>query len=764
MKKISFNENWKCNGKEVLLPHDAMIHNKRTPDAESGSAQAYFSGDSYVYEKVFEVSEEMLQMHIVFEFEGVYKNARVYINGKEAGGADYGYIPFFVQADGLLVKGENTVRVECDNKDQPDSRWYTGAGIYRPVWMHIGRGDCIEPESVKIVTVSYDPAVIRITCDKKVNVEITDGGAVVASGSGADFELEIPKAKLWSDETPFLYTCRAYTDTDECEFRFGIRKIEWNSWGLFVNGRRTLLRGGCIHHDNGILGAATYDESEFRKAGKIKNAGYNAIRSAHNPVSRAMLEACDALGLYVMDEAWDMWYNHKNKYDYALKWKENHFADLKAMVMRDYNHPCVIMYSIGNEVSEPATDAGVAAAREMTDYLHSLDPSRAVTAGINLMILKMAKGGNGIYDDEEGGRKNDKDGKTSSMNSTVFNLMASFTGTAMNSFSRAKSVDKAVSPVLDVLDIAGYNYASGRYPLEFKAHPGRILVGSETFPQDIVKNWNMVKKYPYLVGDFMWTAWDYLGEVGLGAWAYTDDGKGFDKPYPWLLADCGAFDILGNAGAPVAYARSAWGLLEKPWIGVQPVNHDAKPAKAAWRGSNAIESWSWKNCGGKKAVVEVYTDAAGVELFINSKSAGKKKTKLNKAVFKVNYEPGAVKAVAYDKAGNAISENTLTSAGDASVRVLPEKSTVTPNEICYVNIVIADENSIVECNADEKVKVSISGGELLAFGSANPRTGEDFDSGEYKTYYGRALAAIRAGDKGKLTVTANGVSADIEIK
>lgn len=764
MQKISFNDNWKCNGKEVLVPHDAMIHTLRTPNAESGGAQAYFSGGSYVYEKSFNVPDEMLSKHIVFEFEGVYKNARVFINGREAGGADYGYIPFFVQADGLLVKGENIIRVECDNVQQPDSRWYSGAGIYRPVWMYVGTGDCIEPQSVKISTVSYSPAVIRVTSDREVNVEITCGGAVVASGRGADFELDIPSGKLWSDESPFLYTCKAYTDTDECEFTFGIRKVEWNSRGLFVNGRQVLLRGGCLHHDSGILGSATFDESEFRKARKLKNAGFNAVRSAHNPVSRAMLEACDTLGLYVMDEAWDMWYNHKNKYDYASKWKENHLADLKAMVNRDYNHPSVIMYSIGNEVSEPATDTGVATAREMTDYLHTLDSSRAVTAGINLMILRMAKSGKGIYDDKEGGRKNDKKNKTGSMNSTLFNLITSFTGTAMNDFSKLKSVDRAVSPVLDTLDIAGYNYASGRYPAEPKEHPGRIVVGSETFPQDIVKNWNMVKKYPYLVGDFMWTAWDYLGEVGLGAWAYTADGKGFDKPYPWLLADCGAFDILGNAGAPVAYAKSAWGMLEKPWIGVQPVNHGTKPAKAVWRGSNAIDSWSWKNCAGKKAVVEVYTDAFSVELFINSKPIAKKKTKLNKAVFKVNYEPGVVKAVAYDNFGKAVSENTLVSSGDdISVCVYPEKSTVKPYEICYVNIVVADKNGIVECNADEKVKVSVNGGELLAFGSANPRTQERFDSGEYTTYYGRALAAVRAGESGTVTVTANGVSSEIKI-
>lgn len=764
MQKIPFNDNWQCGGQPVTLPHDAMIHTLRRAGAKSGSAQAFFAGGSYVYEKVFDVTAPMLAKHILFEFEGVYKNAKVYINGRPAGGAAYGYIPFFVPADGLLVEGKNTVRVACDNQDQPDSRWYAGAGIYRPVWMHVGEGDCIEPESIRVTTVSCDPAVIRVASERDVQIEIADGSGVVATGHGTDVELAIPQAKLWSDITPALYTCTASTKTDACTFSFGIRKVEWNQNGLFVNGRPVLLRGGCVHHDNGILGAAAFDECEYRKAEKLKKAGFNAIRSAHNPTSRAMLEACDRLGLYVMDEAWDMWYDHKNKFDYASQWKETYLADLKAMVRRDFNHPSVILYSIGNEVSEPAQPAGVQAAREMVDYLHALDPSRAVTAGINLTILSMAKKGNGLYDPQEGGKNNTAENKVSGMNSTLFNLITGMVGTGMNKAANFKKADRITSPVLDALDIAGYNYASGRYPLEGKAHPDRIVVGSETFPQDIVKNWKMVQKYPYLIGDFMWTAWDYLGEAGIGAWAYTPDGKGFDKPYPWLLADCGAFDILGNAGAPVAYAQSAWGMLKAPWIGVQPLNHNTKPAKAVWRGTNAIGSWSWKGCAGKKGVVEVYTDAASIELFINEKSAGKKKVKQNRAVFKVRYAPGTVRAVAYDASGKAVSQSALTSAGDAAVHVLPEKAVVQPGEICFVNIAVADPGGTVECNADQKIRVQVDGGELLAFGSANPRTQERFDTGEYTTYYGRALAVVRAGTAGTVCVYAGGAQAKIQVK
>lgn len=204
MKKISFNENWLFEGKTITLPHDAMIHRARQMDAQSGSAQAYFPGGEYVYEKTFIVEGELLNARILFEFEGVYKNAKVFINGKEAGGCDYGYLPFFVETENLLHEGENAILVECDNLKQPDSRWYSGAGIFRPVWMHVGTGDVILPESVKISTVSLNPAVIRIESKTAVNAEIFDVDTVVARGNGTAFELEIPNAKLWDEDNPYL--------------------------------------------------------------------------------------------------------------------------------------------------------------------------------------------------------------------------------------------------------------------------------------------------------------------------------------------------------------------------------------------------------------------------------------------------------------------------------------------------------------------------------------------------------------------------------
>ena len=769
MKKISFNDNWlyKKKGdsgeaKSVILPHDAMIHEVRSAENLSGSAQAYFPGGAYEYEKTFDAPEDFESKHLLLQFEGIYKNAKVTVNGKAAGCMVYGYIPFFICLDGLLKAGENVIRVECENQDQPESRWYTGAGIYRPVWLWEGPKCAIGPEDIRVKTVSIHPAQVRVctAAEDEISVEILDNKHVVATGSGCDVTITVPNAVLWSEDTPKLYTCRVRLSAegaeDIAETRFGIRQITWDNKGLYINGKSTLLRGGCVHQDNGILGAATFDGSEYRRVKLLKEAGFNAIRAAHNPCNRAMLDACDELGVYMMDESWDMWFHHKNKFDYAGQWKEHYLDDLKAMVDRDYNHPSVIMYSIGNEVSEPAKEEGLAKAREMVEYLHAADDTRPVTGGFNLMIISSAKKGKGVYN-EEGGRDNSSDKKMAGMNSTLFNMITNMVGTGMNKAANGKKADEATAPMLDMLDLAGYNYASGRYPLEGKAHPNRIVFGSETFPQDIAKNWAMVEQYPYLIGDFMWTAWDYLGEVGLGAWGYTSDSKGFNKPYPWLLADTGAMDILGNPNGELYLAQAAWGQLSAPAIAVQPINHPGtKPAKMVWRGTNALSSWSWQGCDGNKAIVEVYSDAPQVELIINGKSVGKKKIKHCVAKFKTNYISGTIKAIAYDATGKKLSESKLHSAtGKIGIVVTPEKDTVKAGDVVYVPITIQDENGIVEMNADRRLTVTVTGGMLLAFGSANPRTEEQFDSGSYTTYYGRALAVVRAGENGdlKLTVT-----------
>lgn len=750
MKKSLFTDNWTCNGTPVTVPHDAMLHGQRDPEAACKGAGAYFPDGSWVYEKTFDRPEAE---HVLLQFEGVYKNAKVFLNGNEAGGTAYGYLPFFVDADPFLKEGENTIRVECAVQ-HPDSRWYSGAGIFRPVWLWEGPKDAIRPESVRISTVSCDPAVIRIQSPEEVSVRVEE-----ICGTGTDFTLTIPDAKLWSDETPNLYTAHISNASDSEEISFGIRRIEWSPKGLLINGQETLLRGGCVHHDCGILGAAAWDEAEWRRVKKLKDAGFNAIRSAHNPCSRAMLEACDALGVYLMDECWDMWFHHKSRNDYASDWKEHYLADIDALVSRDFSHPSVILYSIGNEVSEPAKAEGVAFAKEMTEHLHRIDPTRPVSAGINLTILTQSSKGKYTWDPESGEKKNETEEKTEGMNSTLFNLMTSVIGTGMNKAANSKKADRATSPVLDVLDIAGYNYASGRYPLEGRAHPDRIIVGSETFPQDLPKNWEMVKKYPYLTGDFMWTAWDYIGEAGLGAWAYTPDGKVFDKPYPWLLADSGAMDILGDPTGELFLASAVWEKLERPAICVRPLGRPMKPVRGVWRGTNAVPSWSWRGCEGEKAVVEVYTRAPKVKLYLNGVRVGMKKVKGCQARFKVRYTPGTLTALACDKNGKELARGVLVSAARPEITLRPEQTEVPKGGVVFVPVLLADRKGRVESNADRTVTVTVEGGELLGFGSANPRTEERFDSGTYTTYYGRALAAVRAGGQEQLTVTAtDGVS------
>ncbi|NCB92094.1 MAG: glycoside hydrolase family 2 protein [Clostridia bacterium] len=772
MKRIDFNKGWKFRlqgedkQKDITLPHDAQIGMERSKDAPGGSGHGYFPGGIYEYEKNFEVPQEWAGKFISLLFNGVYKDAEVYLNGTCIEKHYYGYTPFTVELKNLIIGKINQIKVIADNEKLPNARWYTGGGIYRPVTLLIGEDNHILWQGVKITTLSINPAKIRIESatskeDGSILVQIKDTeGNLVTEQRGRDVEAEITSAHLWSAENPYLYECHVslmenQTVCDEERISFGIRELKWSTDGFFVNGENTLLRGGCVHHDHGIIGARSFPESEERRIRILKEVGFNALRISHNPASTACIEACDKLGMYVMDETFDMWYNRKNPYDYGNNFEECWQSDTRAMVERDYNHPSVILYSIGNEVAEPAEQKGIEIGKEQIDFIHNIDSTRPVTCGVNLMVIGRAAKGNGIYQDGNqniSAAKEDKK-KEASNGSLAFNIMATFIGSGMNKGGNSKKVDAISTPFVDSLDIAGYNYGSGRYPLEGTAHPNRIIFGSETFPQDICKNWNMVKKYPYLIGDFMWTAWDYLGEAGLGAWSYTG-GMPFNRPYPWLLAGAGVIDILGNPDASCRYAATVWGLNRKPVIAVQPVNHPGvRVSKSVWRGTNAVESWSWRNCDGNKAVVEVYSDAASVELFINGKSFGKKRIKDCKAVYKTKYRKGKIEAVVYDVSGKEIARNYLESANEkVKVAVIPEKKTVKAEEICYINLEIQDEKGILESNDDRKLEVNVINGELLGFGSANPCTEENYCDGRFTTYLGRAQAIVRTGKSGKVVI------------
>lgn len=773
MKRQDFNQGWQyhkegCNRvEEVILPHDAMIHDTRNPESPGGHANAYFPGGVYIYEKKFFVPEEWREKHVLFEFGGIYKDSKVYLNGIEAGGRPYGYVPFTVCGKGFLQYGkENTIKVVADNAELPNSRWYSGGGIYRPVSLIVANGMHIEWEGVRISTLSYSPAKIKVETianGGEIQIEILEGQNIVAKGNGTDITVDIPNAKLWSEDAPNLYQCHVtlthnHEVVDEVTETFGICKVEWSKKGFLVNGKETLLRGACIHHDNGILGACTYAKSEERRIRILKENGYNAIRMSHHPAGRELLDACDKYGMYVMDEAFDMWYWHKNPYDYAKDFSKWYLKDIKAMVEQDFNHPSVVMYSIGNEVSEPYKQEGVEKAKEMIAFIHKLDGNRAVTGGMNLMIMYMASKGKGIYKEEGRYAEKEKDRKKEQASGSLFfNLMVSMIGTGMNKQANSDKADQVTTPILDLLDIAGYNYASGRYSLEGSIHPNRIVVGSETFPQDIAKNWEMVKKYPYLIGDFMWTGWDYIGEAAIGSWNYEGVTMR-DVPYPWMLADVGVIDIIGTVGAQAKYASTVWGLEDKPYIGVRPVNHPGKRvSKAVWRGTNAFASWSWKNCEGNRAEIEVYADAAYVKLFLNGKSLGKKRIKDYKAIFRTKYMPGTLTAAAYDADGQEISRNELKSArGQTRLSVVPEEKQIKSGDIAYVDIAVVGENGVIESNDDRTLTITVENGELLGFGSAKPNTTEKFDSGIYTTYYGKALAVIRSCETGMIYVDVSG--------
>ena len=769
MQKEPVIKNWSffkegATEKEIVdIPHDAMLFEKRYAGNSSEGACANFDGGLYHYEKHFQLSEEDKEKYLAVYFEGVYRNASVYFNGQYVGGCKYGYSSFLVELDvSLRLDGENVLEVVADNSKTPNSRWYTGSGIYRPVWLIKGEKSHICWQGVQVSTLSIDTPKIHIAVkhtgkeNSQVIISIEKDGKEVAAGQGDNCDIEIPEAQLWSAENPCTYDCRVQLlddgqVVDEALESFGIRKISYSSKGLLVNGKNTKLKGGCIHADNGILGAKSYKASEWRRVKKLKEMGFNAIRCSHNPAAEELLKACDFYGLYVMDESWDMWFNHKNHFDYASDFEENWEFDLESMVKKDFNHPSVIMYSIGNEISEPASEKGMEYAEKIIDKLHALDSGRPVTGGMNLMILTRAAAGKGIYKEDGSGA----DTSTSVNSSMMFNIMTSMVGSSMNKAANSKKADAITSPILDALDIAGYNYASGRYEMEGSLHPNRVIFGSETFINDLPKNWAMVEKFPWLIGDFMWTAWDYLGEAGAGAWAYTKDGIGFEKPYPWILADMGVLDILGNFTGQAFMAEAVWGNLKTPKIAVRPVNKEGRPAKSSWRGTDSIPSWSWKDCQGKKAIIEVFTDANTVELSLNGKSLGKKKVKDFKATFKTNYLPGTLEAKAYDSSGKLLGVDKLISArGKEEIAIETEKTEYESADLIYCNISIVGENGEIESNADRKFAVTVTGGKLLGFGSANPRTEESFVTGEYTSYYGKAQAIILPEDE-KVTINVN---------
>ncbi len=779
MQSILFHDHWYVRhtdengpGKPVPLPHDAMLSEPRTADAGGGLNISWFEGRDYVYTRHFSVSKKDLMMHNVLEFEGVYRKAEVWINGKKTAFRPYGYTNFYVELDDCLREGDNTVEVIARNGDQPNSRWYSGSGIYRPVKWWRSPKKHIELNGVRIRTLRVNPAVIEISVRTSepgpVTVQILDGETVTTEASfEGSTQITISDAKLWSVDTPSLYTAKVRFGEDTAVETFGIRTLQWGKDGFLVNGERVILRGACVHHDNGLLGAVCHPDAVERKLRILKENGYNAIRSAHNPCSKAALEVCDRIGLMVMDEYIDQWYIHKTQHDYVEYFDQFRHQDLADMVDKDYNHPCVIMYSTGNEVAETAQPKGIALTEEMTEELHRLDATRPVTCGINIFFNFLNSIGMGQYSDEKAAKEaqraanakaSGKKKKESATGSKFFNDMAGLLGADfMKLGATLHGSDATTRQAYARMDIAGYNYGEKRYRRDLKKYPDRLILGSETFCSDAYRFWELAKENPRLLGDFVWSGIDYLGEDGIGAWEYKEYAPEFEHNVGWISAGAGRIDLTGKPLGEALYTRVAFEQDSGPFLAVRPICHAGRShSPSAWKMTNAMPTWSFRGWEGKQAHVEVYARADSVELLLNGASLGRKQVKNNCVfTFHVPYANGKLEAVAYDAPGHETGRSTLETAGEETIlRAVPEETMVRAGHLSFIRLQYTDSNGIVKPCERGVLDVKVEGGRLVGLGSACPYYERSYLDSTCDTYYGEALAIVEAGSGDQVTLTA----------
>lgn len=781
MKPTPLLTGWTCRhlgdtapGKAVTLPHDAMLAEPRTAISAGGTNTGWYEGYDYEYQRTLTVPENELADTHILEFEGVYHNAEVWLNGQKAAFRPYGYTNFYVDCAPYLHAGENELRVIARNADQPNSRWYSGAGIYRPVQLWKARGAHITLNGVKIRTLSLQPAIVEVrvktTAPGTVRLTVDDLPAMQQESDGeAVFTLTLDNARLWTPETPNLYTCRVSFADDEVTETFGVRKVEWGTDGFLLNGKRYIIQGACIHHDNGLLGAVCDPDAVARKVRLLKENGYNAIRSAHNPCSKALLTECDRQGVLVMDEYIDHWYIHKTEHDYVDYFNDWWRQDLTDMVEKDYNHPCVVLYSTGNEVSETAQKRGIALTKEMTDFLHGLDDSRPVTCGVNIFFNFLSSIGFGVYSDEKAKKeaeraekakqRGEKAAKKKAVGSQFFNNLAGLLGDEfMKRGATLHGCDVKTRDAFANMDIAGYNYGIYRYKHDLKKYPQRLILGSETFCNDAYKFRELAKQEPRLVGDFVWAGMDYLGEVMVGSWEYADYAETFDGGLGWVSAGSGRIDLTGKPLGEALYTRVALEADNGPYIAVCPVNHTGdRHSPSAWKMTNAMPSWSWTGCEGRKANVEVYARAARVELVLNGHTVGSKTLKNDcLARFSIPYESGTLEAVSYDAADHEIGRCKLQSAGGATSLTLDaEEPAAQTGHLCYVRLRYTDENGITKPLMRGNIQVQVRGGTLVGLGSACPFNKHSYLDSETDTYYGEALAIVRMGDGDAMTIAAS---------
>ena len=765
----------------VDLPHDGMIGTPVSPDAPAKADSGYYTGGLTNYTRYVFVPEEWQGSCVGLKLDGVMMNASVDVNGSRVGMCHNGYAPFYVDLTDYVTFGENNrVTINVNTSMQPNSRWYSGSGLYRGVCLMNGPRVHIVPDGLYVFTkeindgYAFLEALVEVVNTELQNcmaeVELTlyyDGREEVAAqtkrvieiGHGktenARLTLTVKDPLLWDADSPNLYRVKAkirklgiYTThfvpgenvtVDEAEAVFGIRTVTADPvHGLRINGKTVKLKGGCLHHDNGLLGSVSLPGSEERKVRKLKSIGFNAIRTAHNPPSAALIECCDRLGMYVFDEAFDAWGIGKRGGDYHQFFETDWEKDLTAFVKRDRIHPSVILWSTGNEIPERAgLGDGYGKATKIAERIRSLDGIRPVSNGICSLWSGL--------DDTLAIGQNQAQNAGDGMKATLW--------------------ETVTEPFTNGLDVVGYNYMEDIYERDHEMFPERVILGSENFPNQIGFRWPMVEKLPYVIGDFTWTAWDYLGEAGLGKAAYVepDDPKAprfpWDlmpdrtSPYPWRLANDADFDITGFRCPQGDYRSVVWGNEETFLYSMHPDTFGKKEVVSMWGFPYVLRNWNYEGLEGHPTELVVFSKADEAEVFVNGKSIGRKPVSKERPFpysvrFETTFQPGEVIAVSYQN-GKEVSRATLVTTGSAQrIRLVPEKSVMAADghDLIYVNIEITDRDGRVVPDAAVALRANVSGaGRLAGFGSANPITEEDYTDSETVSYHGQALLIMRAG-------------------
>lgn len=742
------------------LPHDWAIEdlpgqndstiigpfNKYSPAKEHG---AYVMGGTAWYRKKFILPSLHPHQTVAIRFEGVYMDSDVWINGHHLGNHPNGYTPFtYDLTPYLAAPGQKNVLAVRVKNEGLNSRWYTGAGIYRHVHLIMPPDIHLVKDGIYITTpeVGHQKAVVQVAATitawglsprrSTLQIALKDStGKTVASatqlvnvspGDTSSFvgQLTVNNPTLWSPERPYLYTTEislleprktGYRPTDIQTILTGIRKISISAGkGLTINGEQVLLKGGCLHHDNGLLGAAAFDRAEERKVKLLKANGFNAVRTSHNPPSEKFLEACDRLGILVIDEIFDVWEEQKLPQDYHRFFKGWWQRDLRSVILRDRNHPSIIMWSIGNEIPERADSNGLALTRQMVREIRSLDSTRAITA-------------------------------------------------AESEFQERPYRWEASDASFALLDVAGYNYQWRSYALDARRVPGRLMFGSETFPGELYHAWNQVQGLPFVIGDFVWTAMDYLGEAGIGHTTYTGRGSG-RRTFPWFNAWCGDIDLIGNKKPQSYYRDVVWGNSAVEMLVHAPAPDGKQEKTSPWGWPDELPSWTWPGMNGKNMQVRVFTKGHKVELVLNDYRVATKEVPDSPpltATFEIPYTPGVLTAFVYDKQGNEIGVKTLVKAGTPqAIRLTADRTQIqaNANELVYVNVDVVDDLGRIVPHAETPLTITVEGqATLAAAGSACPDCPASFQQPGLKTFRGRGLAILRAkGQSGSITLKVEG--------